>query len=235
MFKTTGLKAVGTAAGLAAAALSAAPGVASADGGKYTVNGAAVAPEMGMLLEHYGFEPGAYYIDADGNYGRSGAAPTGNLNGGPTTGWSGVEPTTVAGNPYAEAYVNGVTGARIFWVYSPSIMSDVKGGGSGYYHICPGNVYYASSEGSVSMSDRYSGKEYEDPGAGRVIGSSVGVAGAGASSGRWAIEPGAAGPDLVGYASDGGTQRVPIATMLQGSWSVGQTKYAVEPGKASCR
>ena len=216
------------------AGISALFSASAARAGDYTVNGSSVAPEMAMLLEHLGFGPGAYYIDAQGNYGKSGEPPQGNFHGGPARGWSGAEPTTVVGNPYAEAYVNGVSGARIFWVYSPSIFSDVKGGGSGYYHICPGNVYYASSEGSVSLSDRYNGKAHEDPGAGRVIGSSVGVASTGSSAGRWAIEKGVQGPELVGYAPDGGANRVPIATMLQGSWKVGQTKYAVEAGKASC-
>ncbi len=193
---------------------------------RYTVNGTAVAPEMGMLLQHYGFKPGGYYIDTNGNYGESGSAPTGNLDGGPVRGWSGVEPKSIAGNPYAQAYINGVTGARIFWVYSPSIFSDVKGGGSGYYHICPGNVYYASSEGSVSMSDR--------PSSGRSVRSSVGVASTSARAGKWAIESSLNGPVLVGYGPNGGSQRVALITLLQGRWKVGQTKYAVEAGKASC-
>ncbi len=200
---------------------------ANAQGETYTVNGSVVAPEMGLLLAHYGFAPGAYYIDANGNYGQSGNPPQGNFDGGPVRGWSGSEPTTVTGNPYAEAYVNGVTGVRIFWVYSPSIVSDVKGGSSGYYHICPGNVYYATSEGSVGMSDRYSGNQNDTQ-------TSVGVAGTSRSAGRWAIEAGAQGPELVGYAPDGGVQRVPLVTMLQGSWTVNRTKYVVEPGKASC-
>ncbi|MEL7486695.1 MAG: hypothetical protein AAGJ87_05700 [Pseudomonadota bacterium] len=205
----------------------------AADAG-YTVNGSPVAPEMAMLLAHYGFESGAYYIDANGNYGRVGAPPSGNFNGGPARGWSGAEPTDIAGNPYAQAYVNGVTGARIFWVYSPSIFSDVKGGSSGYVHICPGNVYYTSSEGAISMGGRYEGKEASGAGDPGMIDPWVGVAGQSANTGRWAIEESAQGPVLAGYGASGGAQRVPIATMLQGSWTFNRTEYAVEAGKADC-
>lgn len=185
----------------------------------YSVNGFAVAPEMAMLLEFYGFKPDAYYIDRYGNYGSSGTSPTGNLDGGFVRNWNGVEPKSIAGNPYAQAYVNGVSGIRIFWVYSPSIFSGVRGGGSGYYHICPNNVYYATSEGSVSASGR---------------GTYGGVASSGARSGRWAIEKSINGPVLAGYGANG-TTRVALTTLLQGTWTVGRTKYSVQTGRADCR
>ena len=192
---------------------------ASYAGKTYTVNGSAIAPEMAMLLEFYGFGPGAYYIDRHGNYGASGAPPVGNLQGGMVRNWTGVEPKSTVGNAYAQAYVNGVIGARIFWVYSPSIFSDVRGGGSGYFHICPNNVYYASSEMSVSASGG---------------GNHGGVASAGTRAGRWAIEKSVNGPVLAGYGSKG-TNRVALITLLQGSWTVGRTKYSIEAGKADCR
>jgi len=179
----------------------------------YTVNGSAVAPEMVMLLEFYGFDPGAYYIDRHGNYGASGTPPSGNLNGGFVRQWNGVEPKSILGNAYAQAYVYGVRGARIFWVYSPGISSDVRGGGSGYYHICPNNVYYATTEGSVSVSGG---------------GTSGGVASNSARSGRWTIEQTIYGPVLVGHGTNG-ANRVALATLLQGSWTVGRTKYSIEP------
>lgn len=185
----------------------------------YTVNGAPVAREMGMLMEFYGFAPGAYYIDINGNYGVSGQPPQGNVSGGMVYGWTGVEPRTVAGNPYAEAYVNGVAGARIFWVYSPSIFSGATGGSSGYYHFCPGGRLYTSSEGAISVGGG------NDPWAG--------VAGTSGNAGRWEVVSGMQGPELVGYHGNA-SQRVTLVTLLQGSWKVGQTKYAVEPGKASC-
>ena len=215
-----------------ATATVAAPAFAAAQ--TYTVNGSEIAPEMAMLLEHIGFGPGAYFIDANGNYGKSGAAPTANFHGGPPRGWSGSEPTTVAGNPYAEAYVNGVTGARIFWVYSPSIFSGAKGGSSGYVHICPGNVYHASHEGAISLGGRYDGKEHDAAGDPGMLDPWAGVAGQSSNSGRWEIEKSAQGPVFAAFNADGGARRVPITTMLQGSWRHNNTKYAVEPGKASC-
>lgn len=187
----------------------------------YTVNGAAVAPEVARVLQHYGYAAGAYYVDANGNWGRSGEAPQGNLSGGPVRGWSGVEPRHVAGNPHALAYVNGVRGVRVFWVYSPSMFSGATGGSSGYVHICDDGVFYKSSEGAINVGG----------GAGEGW---AGVAGTSASAGRWAAEPGANGPDIVFYHSDGSTQRVPLATMIQGGWKWGNTKYAAEVGKASC-
>ena len=190
---------------------------AKADG--YTVNGRPVAPEMAALLEHGGFAPGPYYVDRQGNYGKSGQPPQGNLDGGPPRGWTGTEPRGIANNPYAQAYVNGVSGVRVFWVYSPSIFSGASGGSSGYYHICPNHVFHRSSEGATSIGGN---------------GSWAGVAGTSSGGGRWKIERGAAGPVLALFGQDGNVQRVPIATMLQGRWKAGQTTYAVEQGKASC-
>ncbi|MEL7198761.1 MAG: hypothetical protein AAGL10_10645 [Pseudomonadota bacterium] len=208
---------------LAVGMLSLLAGIAHAQESGYRVNGSEVAPEMGMLLKHYGFQPGDYYIDANGNYGKSGEAPTGNVRGGPVVGWSGSEPKSVAGNPYAQAYIQGVTWVRIFWVYSPAIGSRVSGGGSGYYHVCPGSVLRYSSESGVSIStNTYSARNY------------AGTAGTDSGTGRWSIESGANGPNLVGYTQDGGSQSVPIALMMNGSWNSGRTKYTVEPGKAAC-
>ncbi|WP_428408015.1 hypothetical protein [Hyphococcus sp.] len=195
---------------------------AGADGGAYTVNGEPVAPEMQKLMAHYGIGPGAYFIDAYGNYGPSGAAPVANLDGGAPRGWSGAEPRGIANNPYAQAYVNGVTGVRVFWVYSPSIFSGATGGSSGYVHVCPGNVFYRSSEGAVNVGGEYGSQSWG------------GVAGTAQSAGRWVIEDSANGPLLAFYDSDGSAQSVALATMLQGSWKFGQTKYAAEAGKASC-
>ena len=102
-----------------------------------------------------------------GNYGRSGGAPMGNITGGPMRGWNGVEPTTVQGNAYAQAYVNGVSGIRVYYVYSPSIFSDIKGGASGYYHICPGHVYHQTHEGAISMGGGADKSRPEEPNLGR--------------------------------------------------------------------
>ncbi len=200
-------------------------GAAAANG--YSVNGQPAAAEMAKLLAHYGFEPGAYYVDANGNYGRTGAAPLGNIGGGPVRNWSGQEPSGVAGNPYAQAYVNGVVGVRVFWVYSPSMFSEAKGGSSGYVHICPQNVYRQTSEGAINVGGDYNSQYGQNE-------SWAGVAGTSSGAGRWGIEDGPQGPVLALYGSDGGARRVPIATMLQGRWEAGGTTYAVEQGKAAC-
>lgn len=193
----------------------------------YIVNGMPVADEMQQLMAFYGYGPGAYYIDPYGNYGASGNAPTGNIDGGPVRNWSGVEPTGMANNPYAQAYVNGVTGARIFWVYSPSMFSGATGGSSGYVHVCSANIYHRSSEGASNIGGDYDVETGHND-------FWAGVAGVSQGSGRWEIESGANGPMLAFYDASGGAQRVAIATMLQGRWKAGQTTYAVEAGKASC-
>jgi len=193
----------------------------------FSVNGSEVAPEMGALLRHYGFEPGAYYIDAHGNYGRSGGAPMGNINGGPMRGWNGVEPTTVHGNAYAQAYVNGVSGIRVYYVYSPSIFSDIKGGASGYYHICPGHVYHQTHEGAISMGGGPDKSSTQDR-------TWVGVANQSGVTGRWQIENGPQGPVLALFNPKGGAQRVPLTTLIRGRFEYNRTKYVVETGKASC-
>ena len=207
--------------GVLASASGASASSEAANGG-YTVNGAPVAPEMQQLMAFYGFGPGAYYIDANGNYGLSGAAPSGNLDGGPARGWSGVEPASPAESLYAQAYVNGVAGVRVFWIYSPGIFSEATGGSSGYVHICPGNVYHSSSEGATNVGGGYGDNSW------------AGVAGMSRNAGRWGIEESPNGPVLAVYDNSGGAQRVPIATMLQGKWKYGQFTYAAEAGKAAC-
>ena len=193
---------------------------------EYTVNGHEIAPEMSMLLTFYGFAAGDYYVDNFGNYGKTGAAPTGNISGGPVSNWSGKEPVGIANNAYAQAYVNGVKGIRVFWVYSPSIFSGATGGSSGYYHICPGNVYYRSSEGGISVGGEYDSTTGHN-------GPWAGVAGTRQGGGRWTIQNSANGPLLVLTGTDG-THQVLITTLLQGRWKIGQTSYAVEANKASC-
>lgn len=202
-------------------------GLAAPASAAYTVNGQKVAPEMQELMAFHGYKPGNYYIDNFGNYGQSGQPPSGNINGGPPQNWSGVEPSGTAGNPYAQAYVNGVTGVRVFWVYSPSIFSGATGGASGYVHICPNNVFHRSAESAINVGGEYDSQR----GGNKPWG---GVAGTSQSSGRWTIEKSPNGPLLALYGPDGGVQRVALQTMLQGRWKFGQTKYAAESGKASC-
>ncbi|MHA7871214.1 MAG: hypothetical protein ACX939_02580 [Hyphococcus sp.] len=193
----------------------------------YTVNGQPVADEMQKLMAFYDIGPGDYYIDPYGNYGPAGQPPTANIDGGPPRNWSGVEPKGIDNNAYAQAYVNGVAGVRIFWVYSPSMFSGATGGSSGYVHVCPGNVYYRSSEGALNVGGEYDVETGHND-------SWAGVAGISSGAGRWAVEDSAQGPVLAFFDSDGGAQRVALATMLQGRWKFGQTTYAAEAAKASC-
>jgi len=192
---------------------------------RYTVNGQPVASEMQQLLSFHGFKPGDYYIDTAGNYGNKGSPPSGNIDGGPVRNWRG-EPKSVADNAYAQAYVNGIAGVRVFWVYSPSIFSGATGGASGYYHLCPNNRYFRSSEGAINVGGDYNAQTGQNNAWG-------GVAGTHQGGGRWSVNPSANGPLLQLSGSDG-SHSVLLSTLLQGSWKMGQTKYAAEPGKASC-
>ncbi|MEO1135850.1 MAG: hypothetical protein AAFW68_04450 [Pseudomonadota bacterium] len=223
----TGLRGFAFAAILTAGAIGASAHATDAPKNRYTVNGEAVAPEMQKQMAFYGIGPGAYYIDAQCNYGPEGEAPAGNIDGGPARNWGGVEPRGTDNNPYALAYVNGVTGVRIFWVYSPSMFSGATGGSSGYVHVCPGNVYHRSAEGATNIGGDYDVETGHND-------SWAGVAGMSSGAGRWAIEDSAQGPQLAFFDSEGGSQRVALATMLQGRWKFGQTTYAAEAGKASC-
>ena len=187
----------------------------------YTVNGYEVATEMAMLLRFHGYEPGAYYIDSSGNYGAVGEPPKGNFYGGPPRNWQG-EPQGIQNNAFAQAYVNGVSGTRVFWVYSPGIFSEAKGGSSGYYNICPGQRYYTESEGATNV-----GGGYGDAGWAGTAGNSRG-------GGQWSVVESYNGPLLVLNGSDG-RHEVLLATLMQGKFKVGQVSYAVEPGKAHCQ
>ncbi len=210
--------------GLLCAAMFAFTSAAANDG--YTINGAPMAREMGQLLAQYGFEPGAYYIDELGNYGRSGQPPVANFNGGPPRGWRGVEPRSVGNNPYALAYRDGVRRVRVYWIFSPGIGSVAKGGSSGYYHICPRNIFYKTSESAFSVGGGYNSQRGgNNP--------SAGAAGTAQGSGRWSIESGPQGPVLALF-DNTGARRVPVATMLQGKWKYNQFTYVAEVGAASC-
>ncbi len=226
----------------------------------YTVNGEPppIATQQMMMLN--GLPPGAYYLHTNGDFGLVGEPPMMNVNGGPPLGngappaatgsqnAGGADPAAPGAPPAADSarpagegrrqggpsssqfpdLVREATRARIFWVYSPSIFSGATGGSSGYVHLCPDGLALRSSEGSISIGGDYN----PDYVGGRD--SWAGVAGVSASAGRWAIEPGAQGPDLVVYSQDGSSQRAPVSVVRQGSWKYGQTKYAIEPNKASC-
>jgi len=198
---------------------------AASAAGSYTVNAHPVATEIQQLLRYYQYPPGDYYIDVNGNFGQTGTPPAGNIYGGPVNNWRG-EPKDIANNPIAQAYVNGVAGVRVFWVYSPSIFSGATGGASGYYHLCPGNRYFRSSEGAINVGGSY------DPGAGGN-GPFAGATGTNQGGGQWTVIDSPNGP-LISLSGSDGSRQIPLSTLLQGKWKMGQTSYAAEVGKASC-
>ena len=210
---------------------------------QYTINGAPVTPEVHQLLSQQGFPAGNYYIDQFGNFGLMGQAPLGNLYTGQVNPQAKL-PSQQERKPAAEKSVpaqrapsasgrnvdggaSDLAGARIFWVYSPSIFSGATGGSSGYIHICQDNVFHRSSEGSVSIGGEYDSQTGAND-------SWAGVAQKSANFGRWTVEQGANGPLLALYNNDGGSQKFLLSGVRQGRWKIGRTQYAVERGKASC-
>ena len=175
---------------------------------------------MAIAVQDIAFEKIGNGGDAAGNYGPKGQAPVGNLGGGPPVNWRG-EPQGLADNPYAQAYVNGVVGTRIFWVYSPSIFSGATGGSSGYYHICAGNRFYSSAEGATNL------------GGGSGDAGWVGVAGTSEYAGSWSVQRSPNGP-LLTFSGSGGSNQLLLTTLLQGRFVDGRTQYAVEAGQATC-
>ncbi len=209
----------------------------------YTVNGEQVDYQTQQMFYLAGFPPGAYYLDQQGNFGMVGQPPIMNLY--EMQAQMGQQQTYPQGqNPYG-AYggqpggfsntPGDPTGSRIFWVYSPSMFSGARGGSSGYIHICPGGVYYRSSEGSISIGGEYRPYMDSDPENTGMNDSWAGMASTSQNAGQWTMQQGEQGPEVVLYNSDGSTQQFPISTLQQGSWTWGQTRYAVESGSASCR
>ncbi|MBI1392916.1 MAG: hypothetical protein GC152_09270 [Alphaproteobacteria bacterium] len=199
------------------------------DNGVYRVNGEVPSADVARTMTLNRLPHGDYYVRENGDFGLSGEAQFGNVNGGPPREGAALPllPKDDGSRLYPDI-VAKAAGARIFWVYSPSMFSGATGGSSGYVHLCPGGLALTSSEGAVGVGGEYDPR-YEGGRSG-----SAGVAGTSAGAGRWAIEPGAQGPDLAVYGADGGSSRAPVATVSQGKWKGGQTTYAIEPGKASC-
>lgn len=211
----------------------------------YTVNGEVAPVELQQMLFLAGLQPGDYYIDNVGDFGKVGEAPVMNIlgNGGPPLGTGTARPTQQMptglglgqsqgqgigssgwGETAAGDAIAGLAGSRIFWVYSPSVFSSATGGSSGYIHLCPGNVFYRSSEGSFSVGGDYNAQYGANE-------SWAGGAHVARDAGRWSVR----GADLVLQNPDGGTQTFSVSSVNQGRWQIGRTKYAVERGRASCR
>jgi len=193
--------------------------------------------------------PGGYYVDEVGDFGPLDEAPVMNIySGGPALGTgSGAPPQLPAATPApAQDPPPAVTapatpdttppvtdaaaalvGARIFWVYSPSIFYSATGGASGYIHLCPGSVFHRSSESSFSVGGDYDSEHGMND-------SWAGGAHVARSSGRWSLQGAGAGVALLLQNADGSTQRFAADALRQGRWQIGQTRYAVESGRASC-
>lgn len=204
---------------------------------EYTVNGEPMAPEVIQMMALMGMPPGAYYVDEYGNFGLVGQPPFINLYHAqglqppaPQQGQQGADtppampqqPDAVAPEP-SQGDPAGIAGSRVFWIYSPSILSEAQGGASGYIHICPGNVFHRSSESSVSVGGEYNSQL-------GVNEAWAGAAGTSTSGGTWTVQ----GDMVVLQDADGSQQQIYLSDLQQGSWKIGQHKYAVERGKASC-
>ena len=224
---------------IAALALSLVAALSSAEAqdSGYTLNGEPVPYDMAMQMYANGLPPGAYAFDEYGNFGVAGQPPFINADGGPVrysgpkitdmgSGAFGGQPQTQPSYPSVQGSYGsggGYEGTRIFWIYSPSIFSEARGGASGYIHLCPGGIFYRSSEGSVSVGGEYNSQtQSNNPWAG--------AAGTSRGSGRWQVE----GNMVVLYNNDGGQQNFSTQNLSRGSWKIGQHKYASERGRASC-
>jgi len=237
-------------AGLAMVAAPVAQPAAAQGYDYYRLNGETMPLEMQQMMALNGFAPGDYYVDEVGNFGMVGYPPVMNVNGGPplpggsgqpaTQGMGGMpggaqpqsQPSMPTQPPMpAQPMGNdgGLTGTRMFWMYSSMVTT---GGSSGYVHLCPGGVYYRSSEGSFSVGGGYNATG-TTPGGMRDGANDdwAGAAGVSRGSGRWSVQ----GGTLVLQDNDGGTQQFNVADVQRGTrWRVGQFRYAAERGKASC-
>ena len=208
---------------------------------QYTVNGEPMTPDVIQMMTLFGMPPGAYYIDNYGNFGLVGQPPFMNLyeaqgleidpsqQGQQGAGVMPQAPSVAPEQPPvqqpqpSQGDPAGIAGSRVFWVYSPSIFSSATGGASGYIHICPNNVFHRSSEGSFSV-----GGEYNSQIGGNE--SWAGGAHVARDGGSWSV----AGDTIVLQDADGSQQQIYLSDLQNGRWKIGQTKYAVERGKASC-
>lgn len=219
----------------------------------YRVNGASMPLEMQQMMALNGLPPGNYYVDEVGNFGMIGFPPMMNVNGGPPLPGGSGQPATegpfadpmspqsgaaVPGNtataPSAPSYQSagndgGLTGTRMFWIFS---SMHTTGGASGYVHLCPGGVYYRSSEGSFSVGGEYNPMGTTAGGVRDGMNDDwVGAAGTSRGSGQWTVQ----GPTLMLRDNDGATQQFDVADVQKGTrWRHGQFRYAAERGKAVC-
>ena len=202
----------------------------------YTVNGAPVSPEVQQLMMALNLTPGHYYVDQYGNLGMQGQPPMINLDGGPARmsgpllGQGGpaapTQPPPAAapfspGDPRLEQQLVGV---RLYWMFSSRLG---HGGSSGYFHLCPNNVFHRSAEGSFRVGGDYDiqGQSY-DP---YVAGASTM-----SESGNWRVEQTAEGTMVRLFDGDGDSWDFQLADIQNGRWQRGDFRYFSEVGQATC-
>ena len=204
----------------------------------YTVNGQIVSLEVQQMMMALGLTPGHYYVDQYGNLGVQGQPPMINLDGGPprTTGplfGQGVVPAQPAPGTASPGFTPGApqveqqfAGVRLFWVFSSRLG---YGGSSGFFHLCPNNVFHRSAEGSFRVGGEYDSSEGRlDP--------SVGAASVVQETGNWRVEQGQSGPMVILFGQEPGvTWEFRVADIQSGRWRQGDFDYVSEVGQASCR
>jgi|GEM_PF-3339524 len=226
------------AVGLSIAAIMSLARPADAQQASYRVNGEMLPPDMSAQMANFGMPPGDYYIDRFGNFGMVGYPPLMNANGGPIVGQGQAGfgtaslgqggPDGMTAQPGTPTYGaqptgndGGLTGTRMFWVYSSMVTT---GGSSGYFHLCPGGVFYRSAEGSFSVGGAYNSQTgMNDPWAGG--------AGTATGMGQWSVQ----GGTLSLRSDDGGEWSFRVSDVQRGTrWRVGQFNYTAELGRATC-
>ena len=215
----------------------------------YTVNGGPVSLEVQQLMMALGLTPGHYYVDQYGNLGMQGQPPLVNLDGGPprSSGPLLGQPGTVtpaqpapaqpapapaapppAGTPFAAGDTHleqQLVGIRMYWMFESRLG---HGGSSGYFHLCPNNVFHRSAEGSFRIGGDYNAfREDYDPY----------VAGAShlSQTGNWRVEQTSEGAVVRLFPADGGDViEFQMSNIQSGRWYRGDFRYFSEVGQASC-
>lgn len=102
------------------------------------------------------------------------------------------------------------------------------GGGSGYYHLCPGNFFHRNAEGSFRVGGDYSSsnESYDAYAAGASYA---------ANSGNWRVEQTQNGLVAKLVAGDGNSWEFQVSDIQNGRWRRGHTKFFAEVGKAKCQ
>lgn len=118
--------------------------------------------------------------------------------------------------------VNLIAGSQLVYYTSNSILSDNHHSSITYVNFCANGTYWLNYDGSFSVHGNTGGSVY---------GGSNGQ-----SRGTWKVVDYQGQPYLHTVAQDGTSNYYPVYKhlILQGSWKVGNTKYAVQRNKVFC-